>query len=328
MNTDNSIEIQHLCPPLSSSECMEIVEFLWHKGEPWIGDIHRRLQADITGALDTVLVARKGRALVGHVWYTLSVSDLRLGLIGHIDTAPPYRRQGISASLLDAAMIDFRQRGGQLMQLFTSTPYMLKLYQRFGFENLYSNQTHHDTDWYMCCPAGSHAKLCSELGSVRGEVQPLAAGMLPQYCFLYNQEHDRLLKDRAQQIGLGLEAELAFIQTRQKLEAGQSTCFALGDQHLITGIATLSRLSFPHQSHIGILDIHVDRRFANRIPELIDACLAQRDHLGIEIVYGMAVDSDKRHLFGRLGFKPITALPGHFHIAGKRHDLHVFQLDT
>lgn len=328
MQQDTPVDLQLLCPPASSDDCMRIVELLWHKGEPWVGDIHRRMSAAMPGARDYYFIARHHDTPVGHVWYTVLEQAPQLGLIGHIYTAPSHRRRGVSAQLFDAAMTDFRQRGGRTMQLFTSTPYTLVFYERFGFEILYSNQAYHETDWYMCAPAGSHEELVAALQSMHGDIRPLSAGELPQYCLLYNLEHATVSKDRAQPIGQGLEAELAFIQIQQKLAAQKAVSFALGDDQLLAGVATLSQLDSPHQSHIGILDVYTDHRFTAHAAELIDACLEHHAALGIEFIYAMAVDADKCRQFERLGFQPAAALPRHFRVGKRHHDLHVYRTEV
>jgi len=322
---DAPIDIQLLCPPLSPADCMELVTFLWHKGDPWVRDIHRRLAGGMPGARDFYFIARRAGELVGHVWYTTREDAPDLGLIGHVYTAPAHRRRGISARLVDAAMAEFRQRGGRVMQLFTSTRYTLDFYQRFGFENLYSNQAYHETDWYMCAPSGAHAELTRTLAAARVTVRPISFGTLPQYCFLYNLEHDTLSKDRAQPVGLGLDAELSFIHMHDKLVARQAAAYALGDDHLLAGVATLCQLDFPHQSHVGIVDAYTDPRFRDHVPQLIEACLGRRAELGIEFVYALAVDTYKRRQFEQLGFRSGATLSRHFRVGADVHDVWVYR---
>ncbi len=152
MNTHRNVEIQHFSPPARSDE---VVSLLWHKGPPWVDDIRRRLDGELPGAKDHFWLARHNGQLVAHAWYSVATSNQQLGVIGHVYTEPGYRRQGISSQLMKAAMHHFAENDGTVMQLFTSTPYTVPFYVAHGFENLYENQSYHETDWYMRYPHSS-----------------------------------------------------------------------------------------------------------------------------------------------------------------------------
>ncbi len=325
MASETPFEYELWRPPVLDHAFRDLVELLAHKGDPWIGDIRRRLAGAMEGAQDYYFVARYQDQLVGHVWYTTLAGTPELGLIGHVYTVPPFRRRGISARLVEMALDDFRQRGGRAMQLFTSTPYTLDFYGRFEFENLYQNQAYHATDWYMCSPSGAYEELQRAVAGTRGVVKPLSAGALPQFCLLYNIERRTRLKNRAQKIGLGLEAELAFIHSWQEVDSGRTICHCTGDDHFLTGVAAISRLEFPHQAHIGMFDLYVEPNNVWHADELAEACLAARDTLGIETLYAMAVDPDKERMLQHLGFRAETTLPRHFRVAAQYYDVQVYR---
>lgn len=323
-----SIETVQLTPPVPAAVGDAVVELLRHKGQPWVDDIRRRLSGAVADASDHYFVARCADELVGHVWYTTHQAAPELGLIGHIYTAPEWRRRGVAAQLVDAALTHFRQSGGRLLQLYTSTPYTLDFYRRFGFEELYRNQAYHAMDWYMCAPVDARRAWPAPNPAV-GSMRALSPGALPQYCLLYNSEHTSLLKDRAQQIGMGLEAELAFIQFTQQMAMGNGVCYVLDDDHALAAIATLRRMEFPHQSHIAVLDCYaVDDAADNALESLeplVDRCLQERERLGVELVYAMAVDATKQRLFQQLGWQQHAVLSKHYRVAQSRYDLVVYR---
>jgi N-acetylglutamate synthase-like GNAT family acetyltransferase len=317
MAANPGIEIQQLAVPQTG---MDLISLIWHKGSPWIEDISRRSRGQFANADDRFFVALDGSQMVALAWYNTSKKDPKLGLIGHIYTQPAYRQQGISAQLIAAAMTDFRDRGGVIMQLFSSTPYTIPFYERLGFENLYANQAYHETDWYMRYPVDSRQQIAGWYAGSTCVVRPLLDGDLPQYCLLYNLEHHSVLKDWAQSIGLGLEAEFAFINSLAKISKGEGVCFVLENEQTIVGIASLMRQGFPHHSHVASFDLYAHPGSISASQQLVDACLACRDYVGAEIIYAMSVDQAKRSLLTGLGFRRKAVLPQHYRLGTQRLD--------
>lgn len=323
MTENPPIEVQQLDVP---QDGMGLVSLLWHKGSPWVEDIRRRVEGEMGGADDHFFVALCEGQMVATSWYTVSESDPKLGLIGHIYTQPEYRRRGISLRLVQAAMADFLERGGQVMQLFTSTPYTVPLYERLDYENLHASRVYHETDWYMRYPAGCGDLVASWFGPSPCRIRPLAGGDLPQYSLLYNLEHVSVLKDWAQCIGMGLEAEFAMINSLQRMSKGESVCLALENDQTVVGIASLMRAPFPHHSHVAAVDFYVHPEFASKTAKLLDACLAWREELGAEIVYAMRVDESKRGVLERLGFRTKAVLPRHYKVRDRYFDCELLEL--
>jgi N-acetylglutamate synthase-like GNAT family acetyltransferase len=321
MTVNPGIEIQQLALPHSG---VDLISLVWHKGSPWVEDIDRRARAPFPDADDYFFVADANGQMVAVAWYTTCRTDPTLGLIGHIYTRAEYRQQGISTRLVQAAMSDFRDRGGAVMQLFSSTPYTIPFYERLGFENLYANQVYHETDWYMRYPADSQRQIAAWYAGSPEEIRPLSAGDLPQYCLLYNLEHGSVLKDWAQSIGMGLEAELAFINSLAKIAKGEGVCYALENERTIIGIASLMRQDFPHHSHVAMLDLYMYPETSPGAECLIEACLAYRDRIGAEIIYAMGVDQSKREMLARLGFRAKAVLPGHYKVRSQYFDGELF----
>lgn len=312
-----SIEVVRLRAPL---EDKSLLMLLWHKGSPWLEDIERRMSGEMPGSVDTFLVAYDGDRMAAHVWYTTAARDRRLGLLGHVFTRPEYRRQGLSSRLMRAAMAGFAEEGGQVMQLFTFNPDTVPYYEKLGYETVYSNQAAHGMDWYMRHPSGAASVYEPWFSGTACEVRPLAGGDLPKYCLLYGLEFQTRLKDWAQGIGLGLESEPAFITTRQRAERNEGACGVLDNGQTIVGAAALMAEPFSHQAHIARLDYYLHPAFQDKAGDLLDACLQQRQRLGIEIVYAFCVDDAKPAAFERLGFREKETLQSHYKVGQQRFD--------
>ncbi len=311
MQPRSPIRIVPLDLPVDDRDLLALV---WHKGSPWVEDIHRRLQGECAGSRDRFFVGYDGSRPVAMVWYTVSETEPRLALLGHVYTRPEHRRRGLATRLMETAMAEFARQGGVVVQLFTYNPETLPFYERLGFETLYASRAMHATDWYLRRPAGSTVLIDTWFAPRACRVRPLAAGDLPQYCLLYNLEHRTRLKDRAQEIGLGLEAELAFIHSLERSCQGRAACCVLDNGRTIVGIGSLAACGFPHQSHVGLVDYYTHPDFSESGGQLAESALAERRALGLEIVYALCVDDEKRQTFAALGFEHLARLPGHYRV--------------
>lgn len=318
MSTSSPFSVEHLRAPLSREMAGVVIEFLRHKGSPWIEDIQQRVRGELAGAEDHYFLALADGGLVGHAWYTVAQRDRQLGLLGHVFTRPDARRRGIGRALMAAAMDHFHRHGGSVMQLFTSTPHSLPLYEQCGFECLCAESVYHERDWYMRHPVATANPVRTWFTTSPCELRALSTADLPQYCLLYNSAHDMLLKDRAQRIGSGLEAELAFIDIWAAIERQQGCCWVLDSGHAIVAAASLVADSFPHQSHVGLFDLYAPRLDDTRLLDLARHCLESRAMLGLEKLLAVRVDQQKRNLLLQLGFVPRGQFPGHYRV-GSRH---------
>ena len=98
----------------------------------------------------------------------------------------------------------------------------------------------------------------------------------------FEREYRTRLKDWAQSIGRGLEAELTFILTRQRIEQGAAACAVLDNGRMLVSAAALVRAAFAHQSHIAQLDVYTLPHYADRAGALCASALARRDALGVK----------------------------------------------
>ncbi len=303
-----------------------MLALLSHKGSPWIDDIRRRAEGSYRESVDRYFVARSQAGLVGHVWYTAAAGRPRVGLLGHVYTRPECRRQGIARALMQSATADFTDSGGAVLLLFTSTPETLPLYEQLGFQQLYSQPVLHEMDWAMRHPAGSQSVVSELFAASAVRLRRLTAGDLAMYCLLYNLEYQTRLKDWAQSIGTGLESEWTFITLMERISRGQAVCWVAENEQTIVGIASMVRCGFAHQSHLAAIDCYTHSAFASAGQRLVEACLAGRGALGVEIVYALAADESKRSQFSGLAFAERAHLPGHYKIDGRRHDCWLFEV--
>jgi GNAT superfamily N-acetyltransferase/L-amino acid N-acyltransferase YncA len=319
--TDTAIRIECLRVPTADPA---LVQLLWHKGSPWVDDIRRRLQGDCAGSVDRFFVAYDGPAMVAHVWYAAAAADPSVGLLGHAFTRPEYRRRGLAARLIEAAMAQFRREGGALMQLFTYNPETVPFYARLGFEQIHASQSAHANDWSLWSPPGSQAAVAEWCAASPREIRPLQPADLPKYCLLYNVEYATQLKDWAQAIGGGLEAELAFTLTRQRIGQVAAACCVLDNGRMIVGAAALATATFPHQSHVGLVDAYVLPQYAGHARPLLDAVLARRDDLGVKFLYAVSCDPVKSELFAKAGLRRRATLGQHYRIEDRLVDLELW----
>jgi len=167
----------------------------------------------------------------------------------------------------------------------------------------------------MRYPVGSAAALAGLYAGPVVSRRRLRGADLPPYCLLYNSEYQSVMKDRVQRIGLGLEAELAFIESTAALSAGQAVCVVMENSETIVGTATLMRSPFPYESHIGVFDFYAHPAHRAHALTLIETCLDARQEIGVELVYAIVADAAKGPCLTEFGFSRCSDLPGHYHAA-------------
>jgi GNAT superfamily N-acetyltransferase len=320
----DSVEIELIEPPVAG---LAPLALLWHKGSPWIDDIGNRLRGHSGESRDYFFIARIGGQMVAHVWYTVATNNRQVGLLGHVFCQADFRRQGIATRLLETALANFDRQGGRLLQLFTYNPATVRFYERFGFEVVGSQPAAHGMDWAMRRPGDAMARVDDRFASRECQVRTLTAGDLPEYCLLYNIDYATRLKDWPQQIGVGLESELAYITTRAQIDRRRGICLALTNNQTIVGIGTLFGSQFAHQRHLGAVDYYVHPSFSDQAGSLLRACLDHRAELGLDVVYAVCVDSQKRATFVDQGFTYQTVLADHFRVADQGFACSVYRVD-
>ncbi len=128
-----------------------VMDFLQHKGEPWLGGLHVIFDRSLEGLgayfyLLHVIVDQSLEGLgayfylglldgeiVGNIMSTEAAQE-KVGILGHVFTHPDHRRKGICAAIMEVLTGDFVARGGRGMTLGTgygSPAY--HIYYRSGF---------------------------------------------------------------------------------------------------------------------------------------------------------------------------------------------------
>lgn len=113
-----------------------LVGFLEHKGEPWVSDLQVILSQQLAGLEVHFYVGMLAGAVVGTAMTTEATAP-RVGMVGHVFTAPEHRRKGICMALMEALTTDFVSRGGQGMTLGTGHKGLAyHIYHSFGFRSV------------------------------------------------------------------------------------------------------------------------------------------------------------------------------------------------
>src|SRR5690554_6406656 len=110
------------------------------------GKMLPRTAASIRASLDDWIVAEKDDAIVGCV--SLVTFNPTLCEVRSLAVAPPYRRQGIAATLVSAALDMARERGFQQVLTLTRAP---RVFEQFDFQrDFVANFS--DKVWRDCTP--------------------------------------------------------------------------------------------------------------------------------------------------------------------------------
>ena len=319
----SEIEIVKLTPPVTDAS---LPELLRHKGHPWIEDIQNRFDGAYANSCDRFFVAYAAGRAVANVWYTVSATDPRIGLLGHVFTRPDFRRQGIATRLMEAAVADFTAGGGTVLQLTTSNREAAVFYAKLRYEPIHLGPALDRTFRYMRGPIDAQAMIEKWFGPSSHTVRDLHVGDLSKYCLLYNVEYDTELKDWTQSIASGIECEFAFIDTITRIAKTGAVCCVMENSETIVGVGSLTRNAFAPQAHVGAVDFYMHPNFRLGAAELLKACLARAEASGLEIVYAMCVDDEKKRVFANLGFTKTQTLERHFRCDGRFLDCDLYML--
>jgi len=113
-----------------------IIDFLRHKGEPWISQLQLILQEELPGLEVNFYLGLVAGEVAGNIM-TVEASSPRVGILSHVFTAPAHRRKGICGTLMETLTADFVSRGGRAMTLGTGydSP-AFHIYASFGFRSV------------------------------------------------------------------------------------------------------------------------------------------------------------------------------------------------
>jgi GNAT superfamily N-acetyltransferase len=96
----------------------KLLDFLSHKGEPWLWPMRQALAKGLGGLTMNFYECVLGEHIVGNITVVESL-ERPIGLLQHVFTLPEHRRKGIASTLMKAVLHDFTLRGGRAMYLGT-----------------------------------------------------------------------------------------------------------------------------------------------------------------------------------------------------------------
>ena len=90
-------QVVYIGPITDDNLRTELMQFLGHKGEPWMTDIQKRLNEPGNLFCVTMYLEK----VVAHVWigYDPKASS-PIGLLGHVFTHPDFRGKGLATKLI------------------------------------------------------------------------------------------------------------------------------------------------------------------------------------------------------------------------------------
>ncbi len=110
-----------------------ILDFLQHKGEPWVEANRLILGQQLEGIQSYFYLAMSGKEIVGNIM-TIEAVEASVGILGHVFTAVEHRRKGICSAIMEVLTRDFVERGGRGMTLGASYDGpAYHIYYSFGF---------------------------------------------------------------------------------------------------------------------------------------------------------------------------------------------------
>jgi len=133
LKTGERLRVAALVAP-AGRYAARIREFLSHKGQPWLMHVDMANEGRTDDLRTTYTIGLLRGQIVGNV---MIVDDGRVGILGHVFTAPRHRRKGVCRQLMAGAVGRFKARGGRILTLgtgFDSPAYWI--YHSFGFRGI------------------------------------------------------------------------------------------------------------------------------------------------------------------------------------------------
>ncbi len=267
LKTGESLRIAAVRAP-AGRYARPIRRLLEHKGPPWMLHVDLANQGQTDALRTAYYVGLLGTRIVGNV---MIVDDGRVGILGHVFTAPEHRRKGICQRLMATALGDFRARGGVVLTLgtgYNSAPY--GIYQGFGFRGVEAGN--------------GHMLLEVQPGDLSRYFEPSATRVAdgrwehwPGISLLYmNLEGDRIRSMAHGVVGPdGFEGGFLDFQTRRASRAAQLRVL-LSSTNAVVGAAILQRdTRWPRFVHI--LDLYVHPNFRGQESGLVRGLSLPRD---------------------------------------------------
>ena len=234
-----------------------IRQFLAHKGQPWLLHVEMANQALTDRLRTTYYVGLLNGGLVGNV---MIVDDGRVGILGHVFTAPDHRRKGICQHLVAAATEGFRAAGGRALTLGT------------GFESP-AYWIYHGSGFRSIGPGSGHMVFEARPGAFTRHFAPAATRVAdaawehwPGISALFIQGEGDRLRSAAYAVhgSVGFEGGFLTLQCQRK-RLGVQAKVLITRTGAVVGTAILQRDSrWPAPVHILDLFVHPSFRGQER----------------------------------------------------------------
>ncbi len=133
LRTGEAMDVRRITGP-EPGRAAQVLALLHHKSPLYLEPAALALETGLPGLGAHFYVGDLGDELAANVTIHDTFPEA-VGILMHVYTAPEQRRKGIARALMEAAVGDFRERGGRVLYLNTeydSSPF--RIYQRAGFE--------------------------------------------------------------------------------------------------------------------------------------------------------------------------------------------------
>ncbi len=242
--------------------------------------------------------------IVSAAWTISPVDDLRIGSIGDVFTAEPYRGRGLARFICEELLSAFDGRGGRCMFLATGNPIAERLYRQLGFQTVCGQLMRRASDafeaeWFHPSPVA---------------IRPLIWGDLPRLIALYASPSE----------WVGLCMMQGFLSSRYVPYERANSFMKLTWQATRRGlwlglfnangalVGSCPVVPIGNEQHVlgGQLDIFLHSAFRSQTATLLTATAQQAQANGWHwlIAWVASSDEEKRDWLAQVGFVRQTTL--------------------
>ncbi|HET7559751.1 MAG TPA: GNAT family N-acetyltransferase [Limnochordia bacterium] len=309
----STLKIVRVCGP-EPGWLPHIAPFLGHKPEVYRWQIIEGLQRSWPGLQTDFYLGLLDGQLVANI--TL-ITNLGLGVLGHVYTLPQHRGKGIASVLMGAQMRHFAENGGRALVLGTgygSTAY--RIYERHGFRSIVPESG----SMHWTAAPDTYAKLfATELH----EVRPVAWSDWGGLCALFGMPEGDFLRSSIYPAVRPTVVEGNFISLMRRIEKGELRAWSAVDREgVVLGVALMSRHT-PWRSRASVqLDLYAHPAHLAVLAPLdaaVEAATAERG--GRRLMYASGDAAARIAALQELGYTVDGRVAGELAGDGERHDL-------
>ncbi len=292
-----------------------ILRFLEHKGPLWIPSMEEGLERGLSPLQMRFYLGRVDGEIIGNIMLIEALPQ-PVGILGHVFTAPEWRRQGVCRVLMEACTEDFKVRGGRALHLGTgyeSPAYWI--YHSFGFRSIMNTGAmrwfvEEDFEDRFFAPASV-------------SVRETNWGDWPLLEALYRVTEGWFLRSVAMSQYIIAGYEGPYLELRRRMEKGAMKTVRVlqADGGAVVGHATLAEQPQWHGDPL-LLDFFVHPNFYQQAGELLDAMELPRTRK--VQCYADSAATEKMELLEGVGFSREATLGGQLKHDGQWLDVHCY----